>query len=139
MPRKTNVSNGTAGAKTETETDKAKRDRVDLPTSIERMEVAWPGQARNTANAPLRQQLVEDVGAMEYGSVRHYSIGGDREQAAFLSLFRSVVHSVYGDQYGVQAVRQENAVIVRLHDPVKRTRKAKTAPSENAAEMADAQ
>lgn len=105
------------------------RTLVDLPQDITSSEAVWPGHASGNGarNATLRQSLTADVEQMEYHSVRSYDVDGDKEQDAFLTLFRSVVKNVHDGLYGVQAVKQDGKVIVRLGDPVKRPRKNGTA------------
>ena len=116
MPAKKSAANGTPAAK---------RERIDLPASVDVEEdVVWPGQSRNGNNAALREQLTEDVQDMEYGSVRRYLVTGDKEQKAFLNLFRSVVKNVHSDKYGVAAVMQSTGVIVKLGTKTTRARKA---------------
>lgn len=100
------------------------RVHVPLPAEVASEEVAWPGQAAsaNSRNAELRKQLIAEVGTMQHGSTRSYAITGDKEQAAFLNLFRSVVSSVHADKWGVQAVRRDNDVVVRIGDKITRQR-----------------
>lgn len=102
----------------------ATRVHVPLPQEVSSEEVAWPGQAasQNSRNAALRSQLIAEVGTMTHGSTRSYAITGDKEQAAFLNLFRSVVDSVHGGKWGVQAVRRETDVVVRIGDKITRQR-----------------
>lgn len=104
----------------------AQRVHVALPSTISgSADVAWPGQASGAGsrNAALRSQLTEEVSAMEFGSTRSYDIAGEKEQAAFLNLFRSVVDNVHaGKGWGVQAVRRETDVVVRIGNKVTRQR-----------------
>lgn len=101
------------------------RTVVKLPQDISGSEASWPGYAgsKTSPNATLRASLTEDVEDMGFHSVRQYDITGNKEQDAFLTLFRSVVAKVHNGAYGVQAVKQDNVVIVRLSDPVTRAKR----------------
>lgn len=104
-------------AKTATKTRKPRGENVKLPDSIaSTADVVWPGQSRGGSDSALRQQLADEISTMERGDVRHYEILGDKEQNSFINRFRSVADQVHDSYYGVQAVKQEDGVIVRLWD-----------------------
>jgi len=109
-----------AKAKTTTRTRGA---TVALPTTVESEEASWPGGSRGAGsrNAALREQLTGDVEGMEFGSVRRYRVTGDA-QKPFLNLFRSVVANVWEGAYGVRASIQADSVVVKLDNPITRTR-----------------
>lgn len=98
-------------------TRKPRGPAIQLPDRIASTpDVVWPGQARGGFNSPLRRQLAEEIAEMEYGSTRHYAVTGEKEQNAFINRFRSVADNVHDEQFGVQAVKQEDGVIIRLWD-----------------------
>lgn len=98
-------------------TRKPRGPAIQLPDRIASTpDVVWPGQKRGGSDSALRQQLADEISTMERGDVRHYEVLGDKEQNAFINRFRSVADQVHDSMYGVQAVKQEDGVIVRLWD-----------------------
>lgn len=119
MASKTAASKQTAkqGSAQEQRRAAAGRTHVTLPDAVaSEGNVSWPGSARggSSRNSALRAQLAADVQTMSLGSVRKYVITGDKEQEALISLMRKVADEVHGPIFGVQAVKQTDAVFVRL-------------------------
>lgn len=112
-------------AKVKNETPVRTRKSVDLPDTVTGVEAAWPGSARGGGgkNTALKAQLANDVESMEVGSVRRYEIAGNDEQDAFLSLFRNVCDRVHDKAFGVQAVKGNGVVFVKLGERRKVTSK----------------
>jgi len=105
-------------------------ETVKLPTSIKSEPAQWPGSNRGagSANAELRAQLATDVGEMALGDSRRYYIEGEKEQNAFIALFRKVTDEVWIDDatrrpaYGVQVSKDDGSLVVKLAKRVTRQR-----------------
>jgi len=120
-------------------------ETVKLPTSIKSEPAQWPGSNRGagSANAELRAQLASDVGEMALGDSRRYYIEGEKEQNAFIALFRKVTDEVWVDDatrqpaYGVQVSKDDGSLVVKLAKRVTRHRKhAETATAPASDEVA---